>query len=178
LKLLLAVTKPKFFMPIHGEYKHMKAHTKIAESLNIKPSNILIADNGDVLELTKNSFAKTGTIPLAQMYVDGGEIGDINSSVITDRHAMSIEGLLVVAVTVSEGFLLKDPVVISRGFAGDGNEKLMNSLIKQVKEIASRHLKGNVSKEDLRLSLKRDLQKYINKSTKRDPMIEVIVQEV
>lgn len=178
LKLLLSVTKPKYFMPIHGEYKHLKAHSKIAESLNIKPANIIIADNGDVLELTSNSFAKTGTIPIAQMYVDGGEIGDINSSVIKDRHALSSEGLLVVAVTISEGFLLKDPVVISRGFVGDGNNKLMNSLTKQVKDIASRLLKDSISIDNLRVSLKRDLQKYINKSTKRDPVIELIVQEV
>lgn len=178
LKLLLAITKPKFFMPIHGEYKHMKAHTRLAESLNIKPGNIIIADNGDVLELNGNSFSKTGTIPIAQMYVDGNEIGDIKSSVITDRHAMSTEGILLVVMAVSEGFLLKDPEVVSKGFIADGNEKLRSALVKQSKEIATRLLKSGVPAADLKGPLKRDLLKYIGKSSKRNPVIETIILEV
>jgi len=178
LKLLISITRPKFFMPIHGEYKHLKAHAKIAESLNIKPGNIIIAENGNVLELTKSTFAKTGTIPLAQMYVDGNEIGDITNSVITERHVMSTEGVFIVFIVLSEGLLLRDPDIVSRGFLNDGNEKALTSIKKQSKEIATRLLKTNVSQDDLRFSLKKDLTKYINKLTKRDPIIEIVVVEV
>lgn len=178
LKLLLSVTKPKFFMPIHGEYKHLKAHALIAESLNIKPSNIIIAENGNVLELTKNSFTNSGSIPLAQMYVDSYEIGDITNSVITERHLMSLEGVLVVFIVISQGFLLKEPEIVARGFLNEGNEKTYNSIRKQIQDTANRLLKNGASHDDLKFTVKKDLAKHITKITKRNPLIEVVMTEV
>ena len=118
LKLMLAITKPKFFMPVHGEYRHLKAHAEIAESLNIKPSRILIAENGDILELTSKSFKKIDSIEISQIYVDGKDIGDIESSVIKDRHMMSSDGIIFIAIVISEQMLMRQPDIIFTRISG------------------------------------------------------------
>jgi len=114
LKLMLSVTKPKFFMPIHGEYKHMVAHAKIAEMLNIKSSKIIIAENGDILELNNKEFKRKSKIPITDIYVDGKDIGDVGSSVIKDRHIMSNEGVIFITIITSDGMLLHQPYKVSR----------------------------------------------------------------
>lgn len=178
LKLMIAVTKPKFFMPIHGEFRHLKAHSEIAESLNIKSSHVMIADNGDVLELTAKSFKKTGSMELSQIYVDGKEIGDIESNVIKDRHAMSSDGILFVAVIVSEGMLMREPDVFSRGFLGNKEERVLELIKKDLNERVKKLLAEKNSTNDCIASMKKSLKNHIFKLTKRNPLIIVEILEV
>ena len=101
LKLMISLTKPKFFMPIHGVYKHLKAHCDIAASLKIKPSNIQIAQNGDILELSNKSFKIINSLSLSNVYIDGNEIGDLESITIKDRKQISSEGVVCVSFVLS-----------------------------------------------------------------------------
>lgn len=179
LKLMISVTKPKFFMPIHGEFRHLKAHAEIAASLNIKPSRILLADNGDVLELTAKSFKKVDSMELSQIYVDGKEIGDIESSVIKDRHMMSSDGIIVIAIVVAEGMLMRQPDIVSRGFLGNKEEKVLELIRKDINDRVKRMLKEkNPNYDNIAASLKKALKNYIFKLTRRNPLVVVEVLEV
>jgi ribonuclease J len=178
LKLMLAVTKPKFFMPIHGEYRHLKAHAEIAGTLNIKQSRILIADNGDVLELTQKSFKKTGSISLSQIYVDGKEIGDIESGVIKERHTMSSDGVIVVIITVSGGMLVRPPDVFSRGFLGDKEDSIVGQIRKDMQERAYRLLGEHKSNDEVVSGLKKALRNFVFRHTRRNPLTIVEILEV
>jgi ribonuclease J len=178
LKLMLAITKPKFFMPVHGEYRHLKAHAEIAESLNIKPSNILIAENGDVLELTSKSFKKVGALEISQIYVDGKDIGDIESSVIKDRHMMSSDGIIFIAIVLSEGMLMRQPDVFSRGFLGNKEDKMLELIRKDIHERVNRLLADKNSNDNIVSNLKKGLKNNIFKLTRRNPLIVVEILEV
>jgi ribonuclease J len=178
LKLMLAITKPRFFMPIHGEYRHLKAHAEIAETLNIKQSRIVIADNGDVLELTPKSFKKTGSIGVSQIYVDGKEIGDIESGVIKERHIMSSDGVIVIILTVSEGMLMRPPDVFSRGFLGDKEDKTVEQIRKEVQERVYKLLGEHKSNEDVVTGLKKGLRNYVFRHTRRNPLTIVEILKV
>lgn len=178
LKLMLAVTKPKFFMPIHGEFRHLKAHAEIAESLNIKSSRILIADNGDVLELTSKSFKKINTIEISQIYVDGKDIGDIESNVIKDRHVMSSDGIIFIAIVVSEGMLMRQPDIFCRGFLGNKEEKVLDIIRKDINERVNKLLVERKSDVDIATSLKKGLKNFIFKLTRRNPLIVVEILEI
>ena len=179
LKLMIAVTKPKFFMPIHGEFRHLKAHAEIAESLNIKPSRIMLADNGDMLELTAKSFKKIDSIELSQIYVDGKEIGDIESSVIKDRHMMSSDGIIVIAIVVAEGMLMRQPDIVSRGFLGNKEEKVLDLIRKDINERVKKMLKEkHTSKDEIVASLNKGLKNYIFKLTRRNPLVVIEILDV
>ncbi len=178
LKLMIAVTKPKYFMPIHGEFRHLKAHTEIAESLNIKKSHILIPDNGDVLELTPKSFKKIDSIELSQIYVDGKEIGDIESNVIKDRYVMSSDGIIFIAVVISEGLLMREPDIFSRGFLGNKEEKILEMIKKDVNERVKKLLAEKNSNNEIIVTLKKGLKNHIYKLTRRNPLIIFEILEV
>jgi ribonuclease J len=179
LKLMIAVTKPKFFMPIHGEFRHLKAHAEIAESLNIKPSRIILADNGDILELTAKSFKKIDSIELSQIYVDGKDIGDIESSVIKDRHMMSSDGIIVITIVVAEGMLMRQPDIVSRGFLGNKEEKVLDLIRKDINDRVKKMLKEkHTSNDDIVTSLQKGLKNYIFKLSRRNPLIVIEILDV
>lgn len=178
LKLMLAITKPKFFMPIHGEFRHLKAHAEIAESLNIKTSRILIADNGDVLELTSKSFKKIDTVEISQIYVDGKDIGDIESTVIKDRHVMSSDGIIFLVIVVSDGMLMRQPDIFSRGFLGNKEEKVLDIIRKDINDRVNKLLVEGKSDVDVAGSIKKGLKNFIFKLTRRNPLIVVEILEI
>ena len=178
LKLMIAITKPKFFMPIHGEFKQLKKHADHAETLNIKSSHIIIAKNGDVLELTKKTFKKVSKIPLLEMYVDGAEIGDVASDVIKERHLMSTDGVFYTSMVISQGMLMSKPEVVTKGFISKENEKIHGQLQKDIEEKLNRMLRERKSAYEIEDFLKKNLKNYIYKLTKRNPIIIVKVVEV
>ncbi|MCL1834302.1 MAG: ribonuclease J [Leptospirales bacterium] len=178
LKLMFAATKPKFFMPIHGEFKQLKKHADIAESLNIKASHIVIAKNGDVLELTKKSFKKINHIPLVEMYVDGDEIGNAANDVIKERHLMSTDGIFYASMVISQGMPLSRPEITSKGFINSDNIKIHNLLQKDIEEKLHRMLKERKSDTEIEDFIKKSLKNYIYKLTKRNPIIVVKIIEV
>jgi len=178
LKLMLSVTKPKFFMPVHGEYKHLKRHADIAEGLKIKPAHIIIAKNGDVLELSKKHFKKVDRIPLSEMYVDGTEIGDVASDVIKERHMMSTEGIFFVTAVISQGMPMSEPEIIARGFISRDNIKIHNALKKEIEDRMRKMLRERAGADAIQDALRQSLKNTIFKLTRRNPLIVVRVIDV
>jgi ribonuclease J len=178
LKLMLSVTKPKFFMPVHGEYKHLKRHADIAESLNIKAARIVIAKNGDVLELTKKSFKVVNKIQLSEMYVDGTEIGDVAGEVIRERHLMSTDGIIFITSVISQGMALCEPAIAAKGFISKENTKIHNLLKKEIEDKIRRLLIERRSADEIEDQLQKSVRNYLFKITRRNPLIVVRVLEV
>lgn len=118
IKILHALVKPKYFIPVHGEFKHLKAHTEIAMEMGMKKENIFLMATGDVLELNKNFAKKAGTVPSGQVLVDGLGVGDVGNIVLRDRKLLSQDGLMIIVVSMEKkgGILLSGPDIISRGF--------------------------------------------------------------
>ncbi len=178
LKLMITLTKPKFFMPIHGEYRHLRAHARIAESLKIKPSRIMVAENGDVLELTQNSFKKVSSVTLSKVFVDGIDIGDIESDIIKDRQAMSTEGILIITAAKSGTVLKKTPQVEARGFIGNKSKKILESIIKFTEAELDKLLLEGLTKEELIINLDKKIKRHVHGMTRRSPLVVTNVIEV
>merc|ERR1711879_799430 len=141
-KLMFKLMKPKYFMPIHGEYRMLKIHSKIGHMCGVKKGNEFVMDNGQVLALTKNSARISGQVHTGNVYIDGHGIGDIGNVVIKDRNILSKDGVLSAIVTISESKkkVIGDPVIISRGFIYmRENAELMDEMSKRVeKEITNK----------------------------------------
>ena len=118
LKMIMALTKPKFFVPLHGEYRHLSIHAKIALQMGIDPKNIVIPDIGQVIELTSRSIKKNGSVPSGKVFVDGTGVGDVGAVVLRDRKHLAQDGMIVVIVNLSseDGSLVSGPDIITRGF--------------------------------------------------------------
>ncbi|MDY6970431.1 MAG: ribonuclease J, partial [Spirochaetota bacterium] len=178
LKLMLSITKPKFFMPIHGEYKHLNAHAKIAEFLNMKSSRIMIAENGDVLSLTKKSFQKEDFLHLKTIFVDGTETGSIESETIKDRIVMSEDGLIVItALIVNREY--KPPLqFLVKGFMAPSKKGFYDAMTREIEQKLEMLLLDDEDTNKISSQLKSSLVKYVHRMTKRNPIIEVQVLEV
>ena len=118
LKLMQALVKPKFFIPVHGEYRHLKKHGELAMELGLPEKNLVICENGDVIELTRNYIKKNGSVTSGQVFVDGLGVGDVGNIVLRDRKHLSQDGILTVVVTIEKqtGKVVSGPDIISRGF--------------------------------------------------------------
>jgi len=181
LKLMHRLTNPKFFVPVHGEYRHLKMHAKLAESLGMPVKNIFILQNGKVLELTSRSAKITGSVQSGSVLVDGLGVGDVGEIVLRDRKILSEDGLIiVVAVIDSKGNIMADLEVISRGFV---YVKESEELIEEIKEVAANALTKSVSKKgnnwsSIRSAIKDELGAFLYKKIMRRPMIIPILVEV
>ena len=178
LKLMLSIIKPKFFMPVHGEFKHLKAHAEIAEKIQEKPSKTIIANNGDILELTKDNFKKKDYVNLSQIYVEGQELGDINNKVINERRTILNEGIMFVTIVVSEGLLLREPHLVTKGFIEDKKMKALPLISKEVLSQAEKMLKDNLTSQEIETHLKKRLSSFIYKNIQKRPLISVQILEV
>jgi ribonuclease J len=127
LKLVLNLVKPRFFVPIHGEYRHLRLHAKLAESVGIPKENIFVLEDGDVLELTQDGGKKTGKVSASHVYVDGLSVGDVDSVVLRDRKTLSKDGIVMVVIAVNRqtGKLVGRPDIVSRGFVDHEDSKDM-----------------------------------------------------
>jgi ribonuclease J len=178
LKLLISLTKPRFFMPIHGEYRHLKAHAKIAESLKIKQSGIIIAKNGDILELNRRGFRQIDSIDLRRVFVDGIDIGDIESDIIRDRQLMSAEGIIFFTAVISGKKDLKSAHITAKGFIGHKNKKLVDTIRASAEADIKNMLKdGNLGEESIS-KLDKKIKRNIYNLTKRNPLVEIKFIEV
>ncbi|HOJ27589.1 MAG TPA: ribonuclease J [Spirochaetota bacterium] len=178
LKLMITLTQPKYFLPVHGEYRHLKAHASLAESLNIKPQNIIVAQNGDIIELTPNRFEKKGNIPLSTVYVDGSYIGDITDDIIAERKTLASDGVIVISIVIGDGLLLYPPVIIARGFIGIKNDRFMQVLQKELSNTIEKQLLQNASPEHLTVAVKKLAKMIAHRFTNNTPLIETIIQEI
>ncbi len=183
LKLLQAITRPKYFMPVHGEYKHLAANRELALSMGISSQNIFISDIGNVLEIDKEGAKISGTVNSGRVLVDGYGVGDVGNIVLRDRLLLSQDGLIVVVATVSSdgGYLLSGPDIVSRGFVYvRDSEDLMEEMRQVVLGTISGCLRAN-NKLDwyhIKGRVKDDLAKFIYTSTKRKPMIIPMIMNV
>jgi len=182
LKLLLRLMKPEYFMPVHGEYRMLKAHADLAHECGIDEDHTFILKNGVMLALSKNGVKVSKSIPINDVYVDGKRIGDIGSSVIKDRKIMSTDGVLVVILNIdtNKHRLVLDPNVTTRGFVVvNENQELISSIQSKVKTIAISELKKHsFSLTDLKNRIILELNSYIIETTGRRPIIMPMILEV
>ena len=182
LKIIHALTKPKFFIPVHGEQRHLQKHAALARQMGMNPKNILIADTGSVIECTPKTCKLAGTVPAGKILVDGTGVGDVGSVVLRDRKHLAQDGMIVVCVNLSseDGSVLSGPDIISRGFVYmKDNEDLMDAM----KMIATHSLEvchnRNISDwATIKSTIKGDLSQFLFKNTKRNPMILPVIMEI
>ena len=182
LKLMHALVKPKFFIPVHGEYRHLKKHAELACKGGLPERNFLLADNGDVIEVTRNYMKKTGTVTSGQVFVDGLGVGDVGHIVLRDRKHLSQDGILTVVVTIERetGTVIAGPDIISRGFVYvRESEGLMDEARELVKNILDDFQEKNVTDwSTLKSGMRDGLREFLYEKTKRKPMILPIIMEV
>lgn len=183
LKLLHSLIKPKFFMPVHGEYRHLIQHARLAESLGMKSENIFVLDNGDILTVSKNRAHKTEQqVDADAILVDGLGVGDVGNIVLRDRQLLSESGLIIVVAAIDREShqVVSGPDIISRGFVYvRENEKLIEEARQVAEEAIEKCQKKNIKDWNTMKSKVRDsLGSYIYQTTKRDPIILPIFLEV
>ena len=182
LKLIHALVKPKYFMPIHGEYHHLMQHKELAEYMGMDPKNIFVMDIGEVLELDKNHCKKNGTVPSGRMLVDGYGVGDVGNIVLRDRRHLAQDGLIVVVATIDidEGTIISGPDLISRGFVYvRESDELMDNVREMVRGVLCDMLDSGVTEwTQLKTGVKDALSKYLYSKTKRKPMILPVIMNV
>ena len=182
LKLMHTLVKPKFFMPVHGEYRHLKQHAELAVKLGLPENRILIGDNGDVIEVTRDSIKKNGSVISGQVFVDGLGVGDVGSIVLRDRKHLSQDGILTVVVTIEKesGNVIAGTDIISRGFVYvRESEDLMEQARFIVKEALKVCEEKNITQwSSIKSSIKEALRVFLYEKTKRKPMILPIIMEI
>ncbi len=182
LKLMHALTKPSFFIPLHGEYSHLRKHAELAEELGLPKSNIFIMKIGDVLDLHPSGGKLLKPVPSGNVLIDGLGIGDVGNIVLRDRKHLAEDGLMVVVIALNKesGQVVSGPDIISRGFVYvRESEELMNGARDKINEILKRCLANNVRDwSGLKSSIRDGLKEHLYVSTKRSPMILPIIIEV
>ncbi len=181
-KLILSITKPKFFIPVHGEYKHLYQHKATAMSVGIPENNIILGDNGFVIETDSVDIKVTGTVPAGRVFVDGLGVGDVGSVVLRDRKHLAEDGLIVAVATIDRdtGMILSGPDVVSRGFVYvRESEELLGEAKKLLSETLQDCLDRNIKDwNSIKTKMKDNLSNYIFEKTKRTPMILPIIMEL
>lgn len=182
LKLMINLMRPNFFIPIHGEYKMLIAHAKIAEKMGIKNESIHIPDKGDIIEIFDGRMRQNGRVTAGNVLIDGSGIGDVGNIVLRDRKVLSQDGILIVVVSLNrnEKKIASGPEIISRGFVYvRESEELMGQATKLVKEIVIRNLKSQSFEwSNVKQEMRESLGSYLFNKTKRKPMIIPIIMEV
>ena len=183
LKLLQGLLKPKYFMPVHGEYRHLSANRELALDMGIESGNIFISDIGKVLEIDVNGARYSGAVPAGKVLVDGYGVGDVGNIVLRDRKHLSQDGLIVVVASVDldAKLLLSEPDIISRGFVYvRESEELMEEIRALAAEAINDRLERSdkADRMDLKTSVKDALSKYLYAKTKRKPMVLPVIVNV
>ena len=177
LKIIHALTKPRFFIPLHGEQRMLQIHSQLAQDMGMDRNHIAIADNGSVIEITAKTLKVNGSVPAGEVYVDGSGVGDVGAVVMRDRKRLAEDGMVVVVLPISshDGNLLSEPEIITRGFI---YVKESGDLMKELQSVA-RDAAENVRRRkddgELKGSVKSAVSSYLFKTTKRSPMVIPVV---
>ena len=181
-KLMISLVRPKYFIPVHGEYRQLIAHSETAKKVGVDPDNIFIMTNGRILELNEYDAKLTGTVPVGKIMVDGLGVGDVGNIVLRDRQRLSQDGLIIIVLTMDSrtGTVVAGPDVLTRGFVYVRESENLMDDIKQllrleIEKFEEKHITEWTTIKSL---LREELRDYIYKKTKRDPMILPIIMEV
>lgn len=182
LKLMLGIVKPKFFIPVHGEQKHLVKHASLARQMGFSSKNIYIGDIGKRIELSKSGIKELDNIPAGETYVDGYGVGDVGNVVLNDRKHLSQDGIIVVAATIdsASGYVISGPDIVSRGFVFvKENEELINS----IRDISEKVIQEQYDRRyrdwnTIKTRLRDEVTRYVFERTKRKPMILPIFMEI
>ena len=181
-KLMISLIRPKYFIPVHGEYRQLIAHSETAKKMDIAPENIFIMTNGRILELNQDEAKLTGTVPFGKILVDGLGVGDVGNIVLKDRQRLSQDGLIIVVLTMDSktGMAVAGPDVISRGFVYvRESENLMEEIKTRLRQKVAECEERNITDwASIKSILKEELRSYVYKRTKREPMILPIIMEI
>ena len=182
LKIIHALCKPKFFIPVHGEQRHLQIHGKLAVQLGLSPKNVRIAEIGSVLELSRKTCKLNGTVTSGKVFVDGTGVGDVGSVVLRDRKHLAQDGMIVVCVNISsqDGSVITGPDIITRGFiyvkeSEELMEELRNVAIEAIERCERKRVRDWTA---IKTAIKNDLSGYLFKTTKRNPMILPVIMEI
>ena len=181
LKMMHALTQPEFFVPLHGEYKHLCAHASLAREMGMKSKNIMIPENGRIIEVGKRGLASGGTVPAEQILVDGYGVGDVGATVLKDRLHLAEDGIIVVSATVDFTILemTAGPEIITRGFVyAKENERLMEELVDKSAELIRKFIyNGKPDMYTLKERVKTSLSSFIYSKTKKKPIVLPVFTE-
>ena len=182
LKIVQALCKPRFFIPVHGEQRHLQIHGRLATMMGVAPKNVVIAELGDVIELTAKSCKIGEKVTAGKIFVDGTGVGDVGAVVLRDRKHLAQDGMIVVCVNISaqDGGLITGPDIITRGFIyvkeSEGlMEELRTVALEAMERCSRKHIRDFTS---IKSAIKNDLSGYLYKTTKRNPMILTVITEV
>ena len=182
LKLMLALIKPRFFVPVHGEYRHLKLHAELAKQMGVKPQNVVISDIGKVVEISGRSIKLTSTVPSGKVFVDGTGVGDVGSVVLRDRKHLAQDGMVVCVVSLSseDGSLVSGPDIITRGFVYvKENEDIINDLKLVTAQVcADASHKRMMDYSTIKAMIKSRVSDYLYKKTKRSPMVLPVIMDI
>jgi len=182
LKIIHALTKPKFFLPVHGEQRHLQIHSRLAQQMGVSPRNVHIGEIGSVFELSGRTCKLNGTVPAGKVFVDGTGVGDVGSVVLRDRKHLAQDGMIVVCLNLSsqDGSVISGPDIITRGFIYvKESEALMEELRNVANEAIERCQRKHLRDwSAIKTAIKNDLSGYLYKTTKRNPMILPVITEV
>lgn len=181
-KMMLALTKPKYFIPVHGEYRMLVKHAELARLMGVDPRNIIVGDNGKVIELTRRNIKLNGTVQAGALLVDGSGVGEVGSAVMRDRHKLAEDGMVVIVMAISayDKHLMNDPEIITRGFVYvKESDTLLDELkrvtIESVESCDSRHIHDFSS---IKSCVKSNISGYLYKTTKCSPMVLPVITEI
>jgi ribonuclease J len=179
LKIIHALTKPRFFIPLHGEQRMLQIHSQVAQQMGMDRNRIAIADNGTVIELTAKTLKMNGAVPAGEVFVDGSGVGDVGAVVLRDRKRLAEDGMVVVVLPVSsyDGVLLTPPEIVTRGFiyvkeSGDLMKELQNIAAEAAESV---YRKRSRDEGELRGVVKSAVSSYLYKTTRRSPMVIPVV---
>ena len=181
LKLMLSLVKPKYFIPVHGEQKHLRYHARLAESVGVPAENIIIADNGYEISVSNRNIAVSGTVASGKVYVDGYGVGDVGTRVMKERLHLGQDGIIIIAATIdaASGELLSGPEVVSRGFVYVKEaESLMNEAVVKAMNIIDSFPPYSFDLNAMNTKLRDEISRLMYERTKRSPMILPILMEV
>ena len=182
LKMMLALTKPQYFIPVHGEYRMLCKHAEIAKMMGVEPKNVVVSENGKVIELTKRSIKSTSSVPAGDVYIDGTGVGDVGSAVLRDRRHLAEDGVVMAIVTLSadDGKPVAQPEIITRGFVYVKEaENLINELKRVVNESLDSCERQRIAEwSAIKGRIKSNISGYLYKTTRRSPMVLPVIIEV
>ena len=179
LKIIHALTKPRFFVPLHGEQRMLQIHSQVAQQMGMDRNHIAIADNGTVVELTTKTLKLGGTVPAGEIYVDGAGVGDVGTVVMRDRKRLAEDGMVVVVLPISahNGDLLSEPEIVTRGFIYVKESGDLMKELQSVAQDAAESVSRKRARDDgeLRGTVKSAVSSYLFKTTRRSPMVIPVV---